>query len=128
MSALARSPQPRARLLRPYALLYIYRRWLRAHAVQELLAGAGIAVAVALVLAATVAEQSIAGSTGQVVRAVVGHATLQLRARNGEGFPEAMLSRVEAIPGVKQAAPLLEQTVHAARARRPPCHRRSCGH
>ncbi len=110
MSALAR-PRPQARLLRPYALAYIYRRWLRAHAVQELLAGAGIAVAVALVLAATVAERSIAGSTGQVVRAVVGHATLQLRARNGEGFSEAMLARVEAIPGVKQAAPLLEQTV-----------------
>jgi putative ABC transport system permease protein len=111
VSALARSPQPRTRLLRPYALAYIYRRWLRAHAMQELLAGAGIAVAVALVLAATVAEQSIAGSTRQVVQAVVGHATLQLRARDGEGFPEGMLARVEAIPGVKQAAPLLEQTV-----------------
>jgi putative ABC transport system permease protein len=97
-------------MLRPYALLYIYRRRLRAHAVSELLAGVGIAVAVALVLAATVAEGSIAGSTGQVVRAVVGQANLQLRSQDGEGFDERMLARVEAIPGVKQAAPLLEQT------------------
>jgi putative ABC transport system permease protein len=100
----------RARALRPYALLYIYRRRLRAHAVSELLAGIGIAVAVALVLAATVAQGSIAGSTGQVVRAVVGQADLQLRARDSEGFSERMLARVEAIPGVEQAAPLLEQT------------------
>jgi putative ABC transport system permease protein len=100
----------RTRALRPYALLYIYRRRLRAHAVSELLAGVGIAVAVALVLAATIAQGSIAGSTGQVVRAVVGQADLQLRARDSEGFDERMLARVEAIGGVKQAAPLLEQT------------------
>ncbi len=100
----------RARMLRPYAQLYLYRRRLRAHAVSELLAGVGIAVAVALVLAATVAQRSIAGSTGQVVRAVVGNASLQLRAQNGEGFSEGVLARVEAIPGVKQAAPLLEQS------------------
>jgi putative ABC transport system permease protein len=98
------------RRLRLYALLFIYRRRLRAHAVSELLAGVGIAVAVALVLAATVAQDSIAGSTGHVVRAVVGQASLQLRAQDGEGFDESLLSRVEAIPGVKQAAPLLEQT------------------
>jgi hypothetical protein len=49
-------------LMRPYALVYLYRRRLRVHAVQELLAGVGIAIAVALVLAALVAEGSIAGS------------------------------------------------------------------
>jgi putative ABC transport system permease protein len=93
----------------------MYRRRLRAHAVSELLAGLGIAVAVALVLAAIVAQGSIAGSTGQVVRTVVGQASLQLRAQDGagfdgSGFDERVLDRVEAIPGVKQAAPLLEQT------------------
>jgi putative ABC transport system permease protein len=98
------------KLMRPYALLYFYRRRLRVHRVQELLAGVGIAVAVALVLAATIAEGSIAGSTRNVVRALVGPASLQLRARGDEGFPERTLARVEAIPGVKQAAPLLERT------------------
>jgi putative ABC transport system permease protein len=106
---MARLEGQQARGLRPYALLYIYRRRLREHAVAELLAGVGIAVAVALVLAATLAEGSIAGSSRQVVRAVVGQATLQLRAQGGQGFDERLLARVEAIPGVKQAAPLLEQ-------------------
>jgi putative ABC transport system permease protein len=96
--------------MRPYALVYFYRRRLRVHAVQELFAGVGIAVAVALVFAAVVAEGSITGSAGQVVRAVVGPASLQLRARDGGGFDQRLLTRVERLPGVKQAAPLLEQT------------------
>ena len=105
-----RSGGLRSRALRPYALLYIYRRRMRVDGAQELLAGVGIAVAVALVLAATVAERSIAGSSQQVVRAVVGKASLQLRAPGSGTFDERLLARVEAIPGVKQAAPLLEQT------------------
>jgi len=99
------------RLLGLGALVYFYRRRLRAHGTQELLAGVGIAAAVALVLAAGISQGSIAGSTRKVLRAVIGPANLQLRARGPDGFPEAMLARVEAIPGVKQAAPLLERTV-----------------
>jgi putative ABC transport system permease protein len=96
--------------MRPYALVYFYRRRLRVHAVQELFAGLGIAIAVALVLAAIVAEGSIAGSAREVVRAVVGPANLQLRARGADGFDEHLLGRVEHLSGVKQAAPLLEET------------------
>jgi len=107
-------------LMRPYALLYLYRRRLRAHAAQELLAGAGVAIAVALLFAALVAQGSIAGSSREVIRAVIGPASLQLRARDGDGFSEALLARVEDLPGVKQAAPVLEQsaTVIAANGRR----------
>ncbi|MHB8492037.1 MAG: ABC transporter permease, partial [Solirubrobacteraceae bacterium] len=97
-------------LLRPYSLVYLYRRRLRVHAVQELLAGLGVAVAVALVFATLVASGSVAGSAEQVVHAVIGPATLQLYARGPEGFGEGALSRVEGLPGVKQAAPLLEET------------------
>jgi putative ABC transport system permease protein len=97
-------------LMRPYALIYLYRRRLRAHAAQELLAGMGVAIAVALLFAALVAQGSIAGSSREVIRAVVGPASLQLRARDGDGFSEALLARVETLPGVKQAAPLLEQS------------------
>lgn len=96
--------------MRPYALIYLYRRRLRAHAPQELLAGTGVAIAVALLFAALVAQGSIAGSSREVVRAVIGPASLQLRARDGDGFDQALLARVEAISGVKQAAPLLEQS------------------
>jgi putative ABC transport system permease protein len=97
-------------LLRPYTLLYLYRRRLRVNAAQELFAGIGIAIAVALVFATTVAESSIAGSSAEVVHAVAGPASLQLRARSGAGFEEHLLGRVERLPGVKQAAPLLEQS------------------
>jgi putative ABC transport system permease protein len=101
------TPHARA-LMRPAALTHLYRQRLRAHLAQELLAGAGIAVAVALVFAVLVASSSIAGSASEAVRTVAGPASLQLRARGDEGFPQALLRRVERIPGVKQAAPLLE--------------------
>jgi putative ABC transport system permease protein len=100
--------------MRLRALLYFYRRRLRVHAVQELLAGAGVAVAVALVFATIVASASIAGSAEEVVRTVIGPASLQLLAHGPTGFEEGTLARVERIPGVRQAAPLLEQTATIA--------------
>jgi putative ABC transport system permease protein len=96
--------------MRPYALAYLYRRRLQMHAGQELLAGLGVAVAVSLAFAVTVANSSIAGSTGAVLHTIVGRASLQLRARGPEGFDEGTLAAVEALPAVKQAAPILEQT------------------
>jgi putative ABC transport system permease protein len=96
--------------MRPYALVYFYRRRLRVHAAAELLAGLGVAIAVALVFATIVVSASIAGSAGEVVHTVVGPATLQVRARAPDGFDERLLGRVERLPAVRQAAPLLEQT------------------
>ncbi|HWJ49974.1 MAG TPA: FtsX-like permease family protein [Solirubrobacteraceae bacterium] len=111
MSPLARSEPLQARaLLRPYALVYLYRRRLRVHRAQELLAGVGVTIAVALVFAAMIANGSIAGSATEVVRAVIGPANLQLHARNADGLDERLLRRVQRLPGVAQAAPLLEQT------------------
>ena len=105
----------------PRMLVYLYRRRLRAHGAQELLAGFGVAVAVALLFAVTVADGSIEGSAREVVHAVIGPASLQLRARSAEGFSErGILARVEELPGVSQAAPLLEQT---ASLRGPGGHR-----
>lgn len=95
-------------LMRPYALLFIYRNRVRAQASQELLAGAGIAIAVALIFATLVASGSIAGAASEVVHKVVGPSKLQLRALGPEGLEEHLLARVERLPGVKQAAPILE--------------------
>jgi putative ABC transport system permease protein len=97
-------------LMGPHALGYFYRRRLRVHRVQELLACVGIATAVALVVSTLIAEGSIAGSTNRVVKTVVGPAQLQLRARSSGGFDERLLTRVQRLAGVAQAAPLLEQT------------------
>jgi len=96
--------------VKPTTLVYLYRRRLRAHLAQELLAGLGVAIAVALLFAVIVADASIASSATEVVHAVIGPANLQLRARGSGGFDEGVLARVEALPGVKQAAPLLEQS------------------
>jgi putative ABC transport system permease protein len=90
-------------------LVFFYRERLRGQAVEELFAGLGIAVAVALLFAVTVASQSIGSSAEEVNRALIGPATLQLRARGPEGLPGSMLGRVEALKGVEHAAPLLEE-------------------
>jgi putative ABC transport system permease protein len=100
----------RAALMGPRMLVYLYRQRLRAHRAQELLAVLGVAIAVALLFAVTVADGSIEGSASEVLHAVIGPANLQLRARGNDGFDEALLARVERLPGVSQAAPLLEQT------------------
>ncbi|HEY7934437.1 MAG TPA: FtsX-like permease family protein [Solirubrobacteraceae bacterium] len=91
-------------------LVYLYRRRLRVHALQELLAGVGVAVAVALVFAVLVANSSISGSAGEVIHTIVGPASLQLRARTEDGFDERLLARVEQLAGVAQSAPVLEQS------------------
>jgi putative ABC transport system permease protein len=104
-------PNLRSRpLMGPYALVYLYLNRLRVHAAQELLAGLGVAVAVALVSATLIASGSVTGSAGEVVHAVIGPANLQVRARGPEGVSESLLAEVERIPGVRQAAPLLEAT------------------
>ncbi len=95
--------------MRLETLLYFYGRRLRTHPIQELLAGLGIAIGVALALAVLVANGSIAGSANQIVRAVVGRADLQLQARGARGMDAGVLAEAGRVPGVRQAAPLLEQ-------------------
>jgi putative ABC transport system permease protein len=96
--------------LRPYALVYLYRARLRVNAAQELMAAVGVAVAVALLFSTLVASASISSSSELVVRAVIGPADLQVRARTSDGFDEGLLRKIKRLPGVQQAAPLLEQT------------------
>lgn len=90
-------------------LTYFYGRRLRSHPVQELLAALGIAIGVALAFAVLVANGSIVRSASDVERAVVGEATVQLQARSARGFDERLLSEALRVPGVRQAAPLVEQ-------------------
>lgn len=96
-------------MVRPSALLYFYRKRLRVHAVQELLAAAGIAVGVALVFSVQVTNSSITGSAQEIMQALAGDATLQLASRDTEGFDEQILARVQQLPGVEHASALLDQ-------------------
>jgi putative ABC transport system permease protein len=89
-------------------VLHLYRMRMRARALQECLAIAGIAAGVGLLFASQVAGTSLQSSAAQLSRGIVGDATLQLVARDPNGFPEGMLGRVRRIPGVATAAPILE--------------------
>lgn len=90
---------------------HLYGVRLRSHAAQELLAGSGIAVGVALVLGVLVANASLTGSAGELVHELVGSARMQLTARSQDGFDEALAARSRALAGVSVAAPLLREDI-----------------
>jgi putative ABC transport system permease protein len=92
-------------------LAHLYRVRLRSHAVQELLAGSGIAVGVALVLSVLVANSSLTGSAGELVHEVVGSARLQVAARSQQGFDAQLATTARLLPGVRVAAPVLRENV-----------------
>jgi putative ABC transport system permease protein len=95
--------------MRVSALVDLYRWRLSNRKAQELLAGTGIAIGVALFFGVLVANMSLVSSTSQLLHAVTGSARLQLAARSPEGFEQGIAKRVAGLPGVKIAAPLLRE-------------------
>lgn len=95
--------------MRASMLVFLYRRRLRAHPVQELLGGAGIAVGVALVLGVLIANASLTSSAGELVHGLVGSARLSLSARSPSGFSERLEVSVRRLPGVQDSTPLLRE-------------------
>jgi putative ABC transport system permease protein len=95
--------------IRVSVLFGMYRQRLRRHARSELLAGAGIAVGVALVFGVLVSNTSIVGSVRETLHDVDGSASLELAARSPQGFSETLANRVGGMPGVKDSAFLLRQ-------------------
>lgn len=91
------------------ALLYFYRSRIRTHPIQELLAGLGIAIGVALAFAVMVANSSVVGSARDIQLGVTGTAELQVVARGSQGFDERLLDRVRRLSGVERAAPVFER-------------------
>jgi putative ABC transport system permease protein len=98
-------------------LFHLYRRRLRSHLAQELLAGSGIAVAVALVFGVLVANTSLTSSAGALIQQVVGSARMQLTARSQAGFDQRLASTVEHLPGVRSSAAVLRENVTVVGAR-----------
>jgi putative ABC transport system permease protein len=95
-------------------LLFIYRRRLRAHPLQELLAGVGIAVGVALVFGVLLANAGLTASVEKLVRGLSGSARLALVARSPDGFPERLTTSVRQLPGVQVATPVLRRNMTIA--------------
>jgi putative ABC transport system permease protein len=91
-------------------LYAIYRQRLRYQRSEEMLAGAGIAVGVALVFGVLLANGSVLGSTRQMTNSVNGSASLRLVARSSAGFPQSLATRVDQLPGVLSAAMLLRES------------------
>ncbi len=94
-------------------LLLFYRRHLRVQPLRELMAVGGVAAGVALLFTVQVAHHSITGSFQEISRGVAGRATLELAARAPEGFEQGIAEEVEHIPGVKAAAPIVQQPIVA---------------
>jgi putative ABC transport system permease protein len=92
-------------------LLFLYRRRLRAHPLQEFLAGAGIAVGVALVFGVLLANAGLTGSVEKLVRGLSGSARLALVARSPEGFSERLTDRVRRLADVQVVTPVLRQNM-----------------
>lgn len=110
VAKLPRHPlDPRIAGVRLSALGAHYRQRLRRQLAAELLAGAGIAVGVALVFGVLLASSSITGSAPALIRAVEGNARLELQARSSEGFSEALALRAGRVPGVRYAAFVLRE-------------------
>ncbi len=95
--------------LRVSVLFGMYWERLRRNARSELLAGAGIAVGVALVFGVLVANTSIVGSVRESLHDVNGSASLELAARAPQGFSETLAKRAGHVPGVQDSAFLLRQ-------------------
>ncbi len=97
---------PRMKLL---GILHLYRVRLRSRFVQDALAGIGIAVGVALLFSSQVANTSLDGSVRQLTSALVGNSRLQIAARSPLGVEERLFGEVQRLPGVRSAAPVLEE-------------------
>jgi putative ABC transport system permease protein len=94
-------------------LFLFYRRHLRVQPLREMMAIGGVAAGVALLFTVQVAHHSITGSFQEISHGVAGRATLELAARAPEGFEQGIAEEVEHMPGVRAAAPILEQPIVA---------------
>jgi putative ABC transport system permease protein len=92
-------------------LLHLYRLRLRSHVVQEVLAGSGIAVGVALVLGVLVANTSLTSSAGEFIHQAIGSATLQLSARSPLGFEQRLATVAGRVAGARAGASILQENI-----------------
>ncbi len=102
---------PKIRGVRLSMFLFLYRRRVRAHPMQELLAGGGVAIGVALVFGVLLANASLTSSASELVHGLAGSATLQLSARSSQGFDFGLAEAAGKVPGVLVGSPLLRQNV-----------------
>jgi len=84
--------------------------YLRKHRLRSLLTIVGIALGVALLVGMYTANDSVLHSFSDTVDRIAGKSQLQVNAGDA-GFPEEVLERVQSVPEVRAAAPVIEAEV-----------------
>ncbi|HMC60299.1 MAG TPA: ABC transporter permease, partial [Candidatus Solibacter sp.] len=84
--------------------------YIRKHLLRSILTTAGIVLGVALLVGMQTANQSVLRAFNQTVDRIAGKAQLQISAGDS-GFPEEVLERVQSLPQVRAAAPVIEASV-----------------
>lgn len=84
--------------------------YVRKHLLRSVLTTAGIVLGVALLVGMQTANQSVLQAFNQTVDRIAGKAQLQILAGD-TGFTEDVLERVQALPEVSAAAPVIESSV-----------------
>jgi len=84
--------------------------YVRKHLLRSVLTTAGIVLGVALLVGMQTADRSVLQSFNQTVDRIAGKAQLQVSASDS-GVAEEALERVQAVPGVRAAAPAIEASV-----------------
>ena len=88
-------------LLRLISLPYV-----RKHVLRTLLTMTGIVLGVAVFVGMHTANRSVLAAFNRTVDRIAGATQLQVTA--GDGFPEDVLERVQSVPGVRVAVPVIE--------------------
>jgi putative ABC transport system permease protein len=96
-------------------ILYRLISWpyARKHLVRSLLTTAGIVLGVAVFVGMHTANRSVLAAFNKTVNRIAGAAQLQVTAGEA-GFDEAVLDRVQALPEVRVAVPVIEAVVNTA--------------
>src|SRR5262245_21618983 len=84
--------------------------YIRKHLLRTVLTTAGIVLGVALLVGMQSANRSVLGAFNQTVDRIAGKAQLQVSAGES-GFPEEVLEKIQAMPEVQNAAPVIEAVV-----------------
>ncbi len=84
--------------------------YVRRHLVRSLLTTAGIVLGVAVFVGMHTANQSVQYAFQKTVDRIAGATQLQISAGEA-GFPEEVLERVQSMPEIRVAAPVIEATV-----------------
>ncbi len=92
-------------------LILFYKRHLRVQPLRELMTIMGIAAGVALIFAVQVANKSVTGSFEQLSEGIVGRASLEVAARGPQGFDQKLFRKVDRLPDVETAAPVVERRI-----------------